>query len=59
MKGGKIMEELFANVGNVGFPILITIYVLVRMEKKMDDLTKAISELTINIKDSDRKSYSK
>lgn len=53
------MEELFANVGNVGFPILITIYVLVRMEKKMDDLTKAISELTVNIKDSDRKSYSR
>lgn len=33
-------------VGNVGFPIVITIYLLYRFEKKLDSLTKGINELT-------------
>ncbi|MGD9676783.1 MAG: YvrJ family protein [Vulcanibacillus sp.] len=34
------------SVGNVGFPIVITIYLLYRFEKKLDTLTKGINELT-------------
>lgn len=40
------MEELIQSVGNVGFPIAITIYVLVRIEKKFDILSKNIYDLS-------------
>lgn len=39
------MEELFMNIANFGFSIVISIYLLVRMEKKIEDLTKSINEL--------------
>lgn len=35
-------------IQNVGFPIGISVYLLVRMEKKMDELTKSIKELSEN-----------
>ena len=43
------MEELFANIANLGFSIVISIYLLIRMEKKIEDLTKSINELSKNI----------
>ena len=39
------MEELWQQIGNVGFPIAVAIYLLVRIEKKLDDLTVAITTL--------------
>lgn len=33
-------------IGNIGFPIVITIYLLFRFEKKLETLSKGISELT-------------
>jgi len=53
------MEEiLFKWIPTVGFPIAVAIYVLVRMEPKMDKLTTAITTLvplveqeTLNSKD--------
>ncbi|WP_347354567.1 YvrJ family protein [Acetoanaerobium noterae] len=33
-------------IQNVGFPIAITIYLLVRMETKMDQLTESIIDLS-------------
>jgi len=40
------MEEiLFKWIPTVGFPIAVAIYVLVRMEPKMDKLTTAITTL--------------
>jgi hypothetical protein len=39
------MEELIRIIGNVGFPIAVSAYLLVRIEKKLDELTYAISEL--------------
>lgn len=33
-------------IGNVGFPIAISIYLLVRVETKMDKLTISIQDLT-------------
>lgn len=43
------MEELLIQVGNYGFPILITIYLLMRMENKLTSLTESITELSKNI----------
>jgi hypothetical protein len=40
------MEEVFAQVANVGFPIAVSIYLLVRLETKMEELTYSIHELT-------------
>jgi len=39
------MNEILSQVGNVGFPIVVSIYLLVRVEKKLDELTKAINSL--------------
>ncbi|WP_152657521.1 YvrJ family protein [Oceanobacillus sp. CFH 90083] len=32
-------------LGNFGFPVMITIYLFVRFEKKIDNLEKVITEL--------------
>ena len=40
------MEEIYSNIANLGFPIVISIYLLVRIEGKLNDLTKSISELS-------------
>lgn len=39
------MEAIFTQVGNFGFPMVVAIYLLVRVEKKLDDLTIAINDL--------------
>lgn len=36
-------------IGNFGFPIAISVYLLVRLEQKMSELTKSIQELNQNI----------
>lgn len=33
-------------IGNVGFPIAVSLYLLVRIEGKLENLTKSINELT-------------
>lgn len=43
------MEEIFINIANFGFSIVISIYLLVRMEKKIEELTKSIDELNKSI----------
>jgi len=40
------MELFWTQVGNYGFPMIVTIYLLVRIEKKLDELTAAISRLS-------------
>ncbi|WP_069999253.1 YvrJ family protein [Cellulosilyticum sp. I15G10I2] len=40
------MEELLVQVGNVGFPIVLSMYLLVRLEGKMEQLATSISKLT-------------
>lgn len=40
------MEEIFANIANLGFPIVISIYLLVRIEGKLNQLTESIYELS-------------
>ena len=39
------MEDLLANISNIGFPIAISCYLLVRLEKKMEELKEVIVEL--------------
>ncbi|NLW44816.1 MAG: YvrJ family protein [Syntrophomonadaceae bacterium] len=39
------MEALLQSIGNYGFPIIVSAYLLVRIEAKLDQLTKSITEL--------------
>jgi hypothetical protein len=39
------MEEMLKLVGNLGFPIVVTVFLLVRIEEKLDKLSASISEL--------------
>jgi hypothetical protein len=39
------VDELFNLVANVGFPIAVAVFLLVRVEGKINCLTKAITEL--------------
>lgn len=40
------MEKIVPIIQNVGFPITIAFYLLIRMEKKIDQLTKSITVLS-------------
>lgn len=39
------MEELLNIIANVGFPIAVAVFLLIRVEGKMTCLTKAINDL--------------
>jgi hypothetical protein len=39
--------DLFSMISEVSFPILVSIYLLYRMETKLDQLTKSIQDLTV------------
>ncbi|MGB5824490.1 MAG: YvrJ family protein [Proteocatella sp.] len=41
------MEDFIFQISNFGFPIAVSIYVLMRLETKMDKLSESISELTV------------
>lgn len=43
------MEDILIGIGNYGFPIIITGYLLLRMEGKLDNLSNSINELSKNI----------
>ena len=44
------MYDAFVKLVNtVGFPIGVSIYLLVRFEKKIEDLNKSIADLTVAI----------
>lgn len=44
------MDELFTQIANLGFPIAVTAYLLVRIESKLAQLTESIHGLTTVIK---------
>ncbi len=44
------MDELFTQIANLGFPIAVTAYLLVRIEAKLSQLSESIQELTSVIK---------
>ena len=39
------MEVIYSSIANLGFPIVISVYLLVRIEGKLDELSKSITEL--------------
>lgn len=39
------MEELLMSVANYGFPMVVSIYLLVRVESKLEELSTAITRL--------------
>ena len=45
------MEDLLSNISNIGFPIAISCYLLVRLEKKMEELKEVIVDLSNAIED--------
>ena len=42
-------ELIFSKLANFGFPVMLSWYLLIRMESKLDKLTESISALTANI----------
>ncbi|MDU1177375.1 YvrJ protein family [Peptoniphilus harei] len=46
-----MMEDLIANISNIGFPIAISCYLLVRLEKKMEELKEVIVDLSKALED--------
>ena len=43
------MKEIFDGIAQVGFPIVVSILLLVRVESKMESLGKQINELNDTI----------
>ncbi|MBC9785739.1 YvrJ family protein [Heliobacterium chlorum] len=43
------MDGLLQSVANVGFPVAIASYLLIRMEGRLETLSGAISELAKNV----------
>ena len=43
------MDVILQGVANFGFPIMVTAYLLIRMEAKMENLQNAIVELSKTI----------
>ena len=48
-KGGVFMDELFKGLIEQSFPVVISVYLLVRLEAKLDTLEKTINALNIQI----------
>lgn len=42
-------DQLVMLISNVGFPIAVTLYLLLRIEKKLEELTKALNSLDKSI----------
>ena len=40
------MEDLLKAVANVGFPIAVAAYLLIRIESKLDNLSSSINQLS-------------
>lgn len=53
------MTDLYSAVGNFGFPIALTVYLLTRFEKKLELLTRVIEQnnlITQNLVEAIKKS---
>ena len=42
-------STIFQSIANLGFPIAITLYLLIRMECKIETLSNSINKLTLTI----------
>jgi len=50
LKGGETLEEFFTSTVQTTFSIAVAAYLLVRMETRMSELTKAINELQAGLR---------
>jgi hypothetical protein len=44
-----MMEELTPLIANLGFPIVVSLYLLIRVEKKLEELVNCIKEANKSI----------
>lgn len=49
IRGDSMIEDLTPLVANLGFPIVVSLYLLVRVEKKLEELSGCIKEANKNI----------
>lgn len=49
LQGCDLMEIIETLIANVGFPVAVSIYLLIRLESKLETLTDSINELSNNI----------
>lgn len=40
------MEQMLGFIANMGFPIVVSVYLLVRIENRLESLTKSIQDLS-------------
>ena len=52
------VNQVFELIGNIGFPIAISLYLLVRVEAKLENLTLSIYELARAVNGIDENSKS-
>ncbi|MEE0617633.1 MAG: YvrJ family protein [Intestinibacter bartlettii] len=43
------MEVFETLIANVGFPVAVSVYLLIRLEGKLENLTNSINELSKNL----------
>jgi len=48
-KNAKMEHELMQLIGNVGFPIAVAVYLLLRVEKRLEELKNAVLDLKLAI----------
>ena len=48
-------QDIFNQIAQYGFPIVISLYLLIRMETKIESLSKSITELSYNISNINQK----
>lgn len=44
------MEELLRAIGNYGFPMVVSIYLLIRLEGKLERVASSISDLAVAVR---------
>ncbi len=49
MKEVEAMEEMMSIVANFGFPMALSVYLLTRLEGKIDNLSGAIGKLSNSV----------
>lgn len=50
-KGGEIVEQFIPFISEVGFPIVVTLYLLHRIEAKLDTVVNSIQGLPERLKE--------
>lgn len=51
----RMEQTILTAISTVGFPIVVTFYLLTRFQKSMDELTKALTDLTKELRQKDRR----